>query len=1547
MRKLSQSNYIGKALALLAALLIHGSLWAQEITDFYPKQTKETGAVTVIGSGLSAATGVTIDGQSSPYFKKISDTRLTFQVPKGVTTSTFTIEGINLTSSEAVKVNDFAGRTSFGVEAFSNTTNNGTDISDLGDGAPYTLSAVAGDGLEKFINNGNGHSSDAYQGGSGPNYLRLENNGGALFSGINTMGYGDIRIQFGFASWQNRNIDDVVELSFRDAANNGAWTSVDFPSFNNNNAHLWLYIVAGHGVNIPQTEQLEVKIMTKNPGNSCAMRIDDFEVTGRLLPPYVAFNQSEIVSSEDAGQVEIGVSVTKAVEADRTISLSANFDEAKYSLTDKNGTNAANTITIAAGETTGAAILHITDNDIADGTDEFTIQMLSADAPVEIAMPSVVKVTVFDDDGPALIYALEADKEQITEGSGETITITAKFTKEVTGDQEITFTMGERTHAREYTFGEEFKMMVADGTKEATAVFAVVDDELLEQPEQVTLSVESVTDGVSLGEVIPSVGFMVYDDELPTVTIAMDQDVVQEEASPEVTITVTAEIPVVEDQIISLDIAGDGIDENDYQITSTIGEVGVAEVLIRAGEQSGQAVMTIIRDKVNEGNETMLVGMASATSGIDTEREVEVAELLILDEFVLQYFIGPETNGWRENGSIDTYRNNGYFDLDYQYTGTAKIGKAAVSGGEQAYDSYVKFTGNDGNNDHSNTFIMPGVNTMGHDDLKLAFLLKPEKAGNSVLADFKVEYSLDGSSYTVLDLAYDHSGDQVYEQMQIEGFLPQAENMTLRFTNLEDNNKNGWWMDDLSIYHHVERPSVVFSVDKTMVNEADNPTVTISATLQEALESDEYVFLKAPVGYHFRTEINLTTGAGTVIKEVSTAEDFQISGTVIKIPAGEVSASVSLQVLDDNKKEYDETIELEVEGTSAGLSDIVRPSRLSVQVYDNDWGGVVDYFFKETLNNPFNRERFNNGNQFYLNRDNRPWSNMRDHALREHFWNTGTYIDGKAFQPHYITGNAKISCEAFLGGMSREEHSGWNLGAEKYEGASGSHYFFFDHENDYVQIDLLRNFKANATLQFGLYRFENWASDGTEMKVEYQVNHDGQWREMTFDPLPNQPTWFLVTMNEDLPRSGTDILTVRFQVRGLKGSNIFKIDDIELVERKIEVTGLDSDYKKVGEQFVIQGRNFLNISSVKIGDYTLAAEDYRTLDSKRIQVTVPEGLTVGGEVKVYAPHGVGIGPEFKLDDRALMTIKVTKDELHEATEEEAVITVETDKPVEEDSYVAIGILGNAADVRLSANEAFIPKGASVSEPVTINAIYDDHIFELDNTITVQLAGVIEGPVDLGELTTHAITIINEEKVRMRLRITGQEYLYEDTRDELLVFATVPFAMVEDFSFEVELTGEAVALEDYVWISGSPELMIPAGEMFSDTLHIKVINDGVEEEEFESLVVGTAFEDMGEVNIVAETFTHYIVDGTTPEPVEPPLDAEKLSHTLQISKQGNQLQISANTALQQLKIFGLSGQLLHQSKPQQKAVTIPWTATGVFVIHGFTADGVMTKRVFLQ
>ncbi|BDD00792.1 hypothetical protein [Persicobacter psychrovividus] len=1546
MRKLSQSNYIGKALALLAALLIHGSLWAQEITDFYPKQTKETGAVTVIGSGLSAATGVTIDGQSSPYFKKISDTRLTFQVPKGVTTSTFTIEGINLTSSEAVKVNDFAGRTSFGVEAFSNTTNNGTDISDLGDGAPYTLSAVAGDGLEKFINNGNGHSSDAYQGGSGPNYLRLENNGGALFSGINTMGYGDIRIQFGFASWQNRNIDDVVELSFRDAANNGAWTSVDFPSFNNNNAHLWLYIVAGHGVNIPQTEQLEVKIMTKNPGNSCAMRIDDFEVTGRLLPPYVAFNQSEIVSSEDAGQVEIGVTLTKAVEADRTISLSANFDEAKYSLTDKNGTNAANTITIVAGENTGAAILHITDNDIADGTDEFTIQMLSADAPVEIANPSEVAVTVFDDDGPALIYALEADMEQITEGSDETITVTAKFTKEVTGDQEITFTLGERTHAREYTFGNEFKMMVADGTKEATAVFAVVDDELLEQPEQVMLSVESVTDGVSLGELIPSVGFMVYDDELPTVTIALDQEVVQEEASPEVTITVTAEIPVVEDQVISLDIAGEGIDENDYQITSSIGEVGVAEVLIRAGEQSGQATMTIIRDKVNEGNEQMLVGMASATSGIDTEREVVAAELLILDEFVLQYFIGPETNGWRENGSIDTYRNNGYFDLDYQYTGTAKIGKAAVSGGEQAFDSYVKFTGNDGTNNHTNTFIMPGINTTGHDDLKLGFLLRPEKAGNSATADFRVEYSLDGgSNYAVLDLAYDHSGDQVYEQMQIEGFLPQAENMTLRFTNLEDNSKNGWWMDDLSIYHHVERPSVVFSVDQTMVNEADSPTVTISATLKEALESDEYVFLKAPKGYHYAAEIDPSNGGATVKQVASTAEDFQISGTVIKIPAGELSASVSLQVLDDDKKEYDETIELEVDGTSAGLSDIVRPSRLSVQVYDNDWGGVGEFWLKETLNNYENLER----NPWYegptfLNRENRPWSNMRDHMLRQHFWNASTIHTAA---PHYITGNAKISCEAFLGGMSKEEHSDWNKGAEKYPGASGEHYFFFDHENDYVQIDLLRNYKANATLQFGLYRFENWASDGTEMKVEYQVNHDGQWREMTFDPLPNQQTWHLVTLNEDLPRSGTDILTVRFQVRGLKGSNIFKIDDIELVERKLEVTGLDSDYKKVGEQFVIQGRNFLNVSSVKIGEYTLAAEDYRTLDSKRIQVTVPEGLTVGGEVKVYAPHGVGIGPVFKLDDRALMTLKVTKDELQEATEEEAIITVETDKPVAEDSYVSIAILGNAADVRLSATEAFIPKGASVSEPVTINAVYDDHIFEIDNTITVQLSGVIEGPVDMGDQTTHAITIINEEKIRMRLRVTGEEYLYEDTRDELLVFATVPFPMTEDFDFTVGFEGDAVLGEDFEIIGGGETLRIAEGQMFSDTLHIKVINDGVEEEEFESLVVGTTFEDMGEVNIVAETFTHYIVDGTTPEPVEPPLDAEKLSHTLQISKQGNQLQISANTALQQLKIFGLSGQLLHQSKPQQKAVTIPWTATGVFVVHGFTADGVMTKRVFLQ
>ncbi|ANQ52551.1 T9SS type A sorting domain-containing protein [Flammeovirga sp. MY04] len=1498
---------------------------AQEITDFYPKETTTSGIVTVVGSGLSNMSGVVFNGIDVLYKEKVSDTQIIFAVPPGATTGTFFIKGPDVTSTEEVIVDNFSKET-LGTIDFTNASGKDGDAT-LDPSSPYNFYQVSGSGLA-FGNNGySGGAGDnlgIYQGASGVNYgvVNSADPGSVIImDGISTEGYGELSLAFGFSKWKDIDPRTGVSIEYRDKANNGSWTALDIP-YIKGQVNKWYYWILSDGM-IPQTSDLEFRFTLVDP--EFRYRIDDISVMGKLLPPYANFQTSNLSINENDAPIEIEVSLSKAAAEDITLTLSTSgtLEETDFSLTDMGGVNAENTITILAGETTGKALLSVVDNDIEEDTRTLDIEITSASSPVEIGQNNQITITVFDDDSPATLYNLTVDKSEIVEGSGETIEVTALFTKEVEGDQTVTIELpADRTHQRAYTLDTDFSFTVNSGTKIATATFAVVDDEILEVSEEVVLSVKSIEGGALVGDPVPSVSFMVHDDELPKVSLSISEDVVSEADAPEVMITVTSEVPLRSTETIQFSITGTGIDQDDYEVYSSTGDKGVAEFIINAGESQATATIKIIRDGVTEGNEIMDFDITSATSGIHTDFP-ETISLTILDEYFEIFVYGPETFGWRENPSIETYYNNGYFDItEIAYSGTARIGKrTAAEGSAQQFDSYVNFEGN-----KSTNIVMSGLNTLAHDDLRLGFDLIPvhTRGQSNAEADFIVEYSTDeGITFKALLLEWNHTGTKVFERMQIAGFLPQSDNLTLRFTNLEDNNDIGWWMDNVGVYHDNPRPEITLSVDKNWVLEVGEEVVTLTATLSEALPTNEYVFLNNASGIH-----------------IVDGESVKIMDKTLFFPAGTTEVSTTIKVYDNDLEEYGKQLHISAASTSAGISDRVIPHQLVIDIYDDDKPGPGEYFFKETLNNPNNLEPKSWGDRLpptYLNRSNRPWSNMNDHVRYQHFWNAKDFL---------ITGNANISCESLLGGMSREEHSDWNMGAEKYEGASGAHYFFFNENGMYVIFDNINVYRPGTTLRFGMYRFENWNTDGSELIVEYSTDGLRTWHQMTFDGLPYQPNWFRVTMNEDIPMSGN--VAIRFKVEHLTGANIVKVDDIEIIARETKITSISNDYAKRGDEIVIKGESFIGVNSVQIGNVQYTSEHYTVENSTTIRFTIPANLEQGGMIKVNTSYGQAEGPLFTLDDRALASLFIEKNELQESTQEQTVIYAELDVPAREDSYIQLALLSNPDDITLSSDRLFIAEGETMSEEVTVTAVLDDFIAEPDEIVTIGMSSVISGHVDISAQSNVDVTIINEHRFPITYRVIAADTLYEDTKDEVLVFATTPFELPEAVNINFTISGTADE-NDYTLSKETPSIQFGSGDQISDTLHIKIVNDGVKEE-LETLVISSDEDISSELFIIpAYERMFYIKDGHFIEDEEDPTSIEDQMKWMKVWSAKGQLNIvhQKDKAIGEVYVYNTTGQLIQTWKSNTPQFSQPFPYRGIYIVRIFDGEQVYNIKVIAK
>ena len=248
------------------------------------------------------------------------------------------------------------------------------------------------------------------------------------------------------------------------------------------------------------------------------------------------------------------------------------------------------------------------DDLIVEGDELVTVTLdsiVSGDSDVSIGAADNATVTIFDEE-TALIF-VEATTPDATEPN-----VDGQFTVSLSlissTDTTVTYTV-----SGDATSGDDFVPLtgtatILAGQLSTTIDVSVIDDSILENTENVTVTLDAITDGdpqISIGVSTATVN--IADDDSASVSITAN-DSVAGEPSDDGQFTVTLDGVSATDTTISYTISGDATDGDDF-ISLT------GEVTILAGQTTATIDVNVVDDSLLEDNETLTVTLDAITAG--------------------------------------------------------------------------------------------------------------------------------------------------------------------------------------------------------------------------------------------------------------------------------------------------------------------------------------------------------------------------------------------------------------------------------------------------------------------------------------------------------------------------------------------------------------------------------------------------------------------------------------------------------------------------------------------------------------------------------------------------------------------------------------------------------------------------------------------------------------------------------------------------------------------------------------------------------------------
>jgi hypothetical protein len=329
------------------------------------------------------------------------------------------------------------------------------------------------------------------------------------------------------------------------------------------------------------------------------------------------------ISDNDSPQITLASSVSTLSEnSSTTVTLTATSSMTSTSAitvtlatagtaTDGTDYSAVNgtTITIAAGSTTGTKTFTMTNDSDSESNETIitSISGVSGGNAAESGTQSVTFTIVDDESTPVITLAISATS--LAENSGTTVTLTATSSSTSSSNIVVTLaTSGTGTDGTDYSAVNGTTITIAAGATTGTKTFTITDDSVYEGNETAIVAISGVSGGSAVESGTQSVTLTITEnDSAPTITLATSSTSLAENSGTTVTLTATTSTTSSLDIVVTLGVTGTGTEGTDY---SAIDET----ITISAGSSTGTKTFTLTDDAIYEGDETVIVAIASVTN---------------------------------------------------------------------------------------------------------------------------------------------------------------------------------------------------------------------------------------------------------------------------------------------------------------------------------------------------------------------------------------------------------------------------------------------------------------------------------------------------------------------------------------------------------------------------------------------------------------------------------------------------------------------------------------------------------------------------------------------------------------------------------------------------------------------------------------------------------------------------------------------------------------------------------------------------------------------
>ena len=478
-------------------------------------------------------------------------------------------------------------------------------------------------------------------------------------------------------------------------------------------------------------------------------------------------------------------------------------------------------ITIPAGQLSTTIDLSIVDDSLFEN-DESVVLTLGAPTNATLGATTVHTATITDND-TAPTVAFNAAAQSIGEAAGST---TASVTLSAASGLEtiIPFTAsGTAIDPDDYSDLDLGSLTIPAGQLSTTVDLSIVDDSLFENDETVVLTLGAPTNA-TLGATTVHTATITDNDTAPTVAFdAAAQSIGEAAGSTTASVTLSAASGL--ETIIPFTASGTAIDPDDYS------DLDLGSLTIPAGQLSTTVDLSIVDDSLFENDETVVLTLGAPTNATLGATTVHTATITDNDTAPTVAFDAAAQSIGEAAGST-----------------TASVTLSAASG----LETIIPFTA-------SGTAIDPD----DYSDLDLGSLTIPA-----------------GQLSTTVDLSI--VDDSLFENDEtVVLTLGAPTNATLGATTVHT----------ATITDNDTAPTVAFDAAAQSIGEAAGST-TASVTLSAASGLETIIPF---------------TASGTAI-DPDDYSDLDLGS--LTIPAGQLSTTVDLSIVDDSLFENDETVVL-------------------------------------------------------------------------------------------------------------------------------------------------------------------------------------------------------------------------------------------------------------------------------------------------------------------------------------------------------------------------------------------------------------------------------------------------------------------------------------------------------------------------------------------------------------------------------------------------------------------------------------------------------------